>query len=170
MLRHRVGRLSFKEVTDMFKQRIGDPTLFFARIMCIYILLLLKVFISYSVYILLWSVWVISSSALLIREPRWIHSVFLFSSVTTSLSPTCCVRVLWKCWSFSHVWLFATPWTAARQAPLSMEFSRQEYWSGLPFPSPGDLLNLPKPGSPALQVDSLPSEPPGKPVKMCRLV
>ena len=70
MLRHRVGRLSFKEVTDMFKQRIGDPTLFFARIMCIYILLLLKVFISYSVYILLWSVWVISSSALLIREPR----------------------------------------------------------------------------------------------------
>ena len=40
-----------------------------------------------------------------------------------------------------HVWLFATPWTVARQAPLSMEFSRQEYWSGLPFPSPGDLPN-----------------------------
>ena len=44
---------------------------------------------------------------------------------------------------FSHVRLFPTPWTAARQAPLSMEFSRQEYWSRLPFPSPGDL---PKPG------------------------
>ena len=57
----------------------------------------------------------------------------------------------------------ATPWTAARQAPLSMEFSRQEYWSGLPCPSSGDL---PKPGiepgSPTLQADSLPSEPPGK--------
>ena len=49
-------------------------------------------------------------------------------------------------------------------APLSMEFSRQEYWSGLPFPSPGDLSNPGiKPGSPALQADSLLSEPPGKP-------
>ena len=57
-----------------------------------------------------------------------------------------------------------TLWTAARQAPLSMGFSRQEYWSGLPCPPPGDL---PSPGiepmSPALLVDSLPSEPPGKP-------
>ena len=59
---------------------------------------------------------------------------------------------------------FVTPWTVARQAPLSMGFSRQEYWSGLPFPSPGDLPNPGiEPGSPALQVDSLPSEPPGKP-------
>ena len=57
-----------------------------------------------------------------------------------------------------------TPGTAARQAPLSMEFSRQEYWSGLPFPSPGDLPHPGiKPGSPALPVDSLLSEPPGKP-------
>ena len=54
-----------------------------------------------------------------------------------------------------------TPWTVASQASLSMEFSRQEYWSGLPFPSPGDLPDLGiKPGSPALQADSLPSEPP----------
>ena len=63
----------------------------------------------------------------------------------------------------SHVWLFATQWTVAYKAPLSMEFSRQEYWSGLPFPSPGDL---PHPGieprSPALQADTLPPEPPGK--------
>ena len=52
-----------------------------------------------------------------------------------------------------------TPWTVAHQAPLSMGFSRQEYWSGLPFPSPGDLLNLGiKPWSPALQADSLPTE------------
>ena len=53
-----------------------------------------------------------------------------------------------------------TPWTAAHQAPLFMELSKQEYWSGLPFPSPGDLPNSGiEPGSPALQADSLPSEP-----------
>ena len=66
--------------------------------------------------------------------------------------------------SLSRVRLFATPWTVARQASLCMEFSRQEYWSGLPFPSPGDLPNPgAEPGSPALQTDSSPSEPPGKP-------
>ena len=65
----------------------------------------------------------------------------------------------------SHVQLFATPWTVAYQAPLSMEFSRQEYWSGLPFPSPRDLLNPGiEPRSPALQADSLPSEP-ASPIK-----
>ena len=54
----------------------------------------------------------------------------------------------------------ATPWTVAYQAPQSMEFSRQEHWNGLPFPSPGDLPN-PRldPGSPALQADALLSEP-----------
>ena len=56
--------------------------------------------------------------------------------------------------------LFATPWTVTYQAPPTMGFSRQEYWSGLPFPSPGDF---PNPGiesrSPALQADALPSEP-----------
>ena len=58
--------------------------------------------------------------------------------------------------------LFVTPWTVTRQTPLSMRFPRQDYWSGLPFPSPGDLLNLGmEPGSPALQEDSLPTEPPG---------
>ena len=66
--------------------------------------------------------------------------------------------------SLSRVRLFMTPWTVAHQAPPSMGFSRQEYWSGLSFPSPGDLLNPGiKPGSPALQAESLPSEPPGKP-------
>ena len=54
---------------------------------------------------------------------------------------------------------FATPWTVACQAPLSMGFSRQEYWSGLPFPSPGDLPNPGiEPRSPALQADALSSE------------
>ena len=55
---------------------------------------------------------------------------------------------------------FATPWTIACKAPLSIGFSRQEYWSGLPFPSPGDLpdpgIKLVSPAAPALQVDSLP--------------
>ena len=61
-----------------------------------------------------------------------------------------------------------TPWTVAHQAPQSMGFSRQEYWSGLPFPSPGDLPNPGiKPRSPALQVNALTSEPPGKPLHIC---
>ena len=56
-----------------------------------------------------------------------------------------------------HVQLSVTPWTVARQAPLSIEFSRQDYWSGLPFPSPGDLPDPGiEPGSPALQAASLP--------------
>ena len=59
----------------------------------------------------------------------------------------------------------ATPWTAARQPPPSMGFSRQEYWSVLPFPPPPDLPDPGiKPRSSALQVDSLPDEPPGKPL------
>ena len=62
--------------------------------------------------------------------------------------------------SLSRVQLFATPWTVAYQAPPSMGFSRQEYWSGLPFPSPGDLPNPGiELGSPTLQADALPSEP-----------
>ena len=62
--------------------------------------------------------------------------------------------------SLRHVRLFVTPWTVAHQAPPSMEFSRQEYWSGLPFPSPGDLPNPGiEPRSPTLQADALPSEP-----------
>ena len=66
--------------------------------------------------------------------------------------------------SLSRVRLFATPWTVPYQAPPSMGFSRQEYWSGLPFPSPGDLPDPGiEPGSPAFQADALTSEPPGKP-------
>ena len=61
--------------------------------------------------------------------------------------------------SLNSVGLFAILWTVAYQAPLSMGFSRQEYWSGLPFPSPGDLPDPGiEPGSPALQADALPSE------------
>ena len=71
-------------------------------------------------------------------------------------------KVKVKVKSLSHVRLFATPWTVAYQAPPSMGFSRQEYWSGLPFPSPGDLPNtVIDPGSPTFQADAFPSEPPG---------
>ena len=64
----------------------------------------------------------------------------------------------------SCIQIFATLWTVARQAPLSIEFFRKEYWSGLPFLPPGDLPKLGiEPTSPTLQVDSLPSEPSGKP-------
>ena len=66
--------------------------------------------------------------------------------------------------SLSHVWLFLTPQTVAHQDRLFMEFSRQEYWSKVPFFPPGDLPNpRTEPESPALQADSLPSELPGKP-------
>ena len=67
-----------------------------------------------------------------------------------------------RCKLLSCVQLFATPWTIQ-----SMEFSRPEYWSGWPIPSPVDLPNPGiEPGSPALQADSLPAEPPGKPRNM----
>ena len=73
---------------------------------------------------------------------------------------------------FSHVQLFVTLWTVTYHVPLSLGFSRQEYWNGLPCP-PGDLPNpVIKPMSlvsPALQADSLPTEPPEKPIKSERL-
>ena len=67
--------------------------------------------------------------------------------------------------------LFGTPWTVALQAPLSMGFARQDCWSGLPFPSPGDFPDPRiEPGCPALQADSLQSGPPGKPTIIIRLL
>ena len=74
-------------------------------------------------------------------------------------SPKCSLKVKVK--PLSRV--FATQWTVVHQAPPFLGFSRQKYWSGLPFPSPGDLPDPGiKPRSPALQADALPSEPPGK--------
>ena len=98
---------------------------------------------------------------------RWIRDNSAFHSVSDSqlafpdfLRPP--VTQVWK--SLSRFWLFVTPWTVACQAPLSLEFSRQKYWSGLPFPSAGHLPNPGiEPRYPTLQEDSLPSEPPGKP-------
>ena len=71
---------------------------------------------------------------------------------------------------YCHVPLFVMPRTVVHQTPLSVGFSWQEYWSGLPVPSPGDLSDPGiKPRSPTLQADSLLPEPPGKPhVRLCR--
>ena len=86
-------------------------------------------------------------------------SFFCFSSLIFRTPPK---EVKVK--SLSRLCLFVTPWIVAYQASPSMGFFRQEYWSGLPFPSPGNLPDPRiEPGSPALQADTLLSEPPGKP-------
>ena len=84
--------------------------------------------------------------------------------LTTKCPPCYSSPVKWnKVKSLSCVWPFVTPWTVTYQPPPSMGFSRQEYWSELPFPSPGDLPELGiKPPSPKLQRDTLLSEPSGK--------
>ena len=74
----------------------------------------------------------------------WLSSIppFLVSFYSNSLMCVCvCVCVCVHAHVCTCVWLFANSWTIVRQAPLSMAFSRRRYWSGLPFPSPGDLLN-----------------------------
>ena len=82
---------------------------------------------------------------------------FSLRAVTDLPITIVCVCVC-VCEWLSRVRYFATPWTVTCQAPLSMKFSRQEYWSGLPLPSPGDLPDPEiEPGSPALQADALPS-------------
>ena len=80
-------------------------------------------------------------------------------------SPPAVILVKVKVRSPSRVWLSVTPWTVAYQALPSTGFSRQESWSGLPFPSPGDLSNPGiEPRSPALWAGTLLSKPPGKPM------
>ena len=90
----------------------------------------------------------------------------IFKTLGIQLSIFLSVAVKVKVKSLSRIRLFATPWTIAYQAPLSMEFSREEYWSGLPFPSTGDL---PDPGiepvSPAQAGRSFTTEPPGGPME-----
>ena len=92
------------------------------------------------------------------------------------ISPLLALRLLLLCvcvraQSLSHVWLFVIPGPVACQAPLSMVFSRQEYWSGLPFLSPGDLpwsgIKTVSPESPALAGQFFTTEPPGKPLFSC---
>ena len=93
----------------------------------------------------------------------WISIDYMYLLYLTSIDYI--YRLLCSIWvkSLSRVQLFATPWIVAYQPALSIGFSRQEYWSGLPFPSPGDLPEPGiEPGSPTLQADVLPSEPPRK--------
>ena len=112
----------------------------------------------------LWEVWACQQTThLLCLPPSWKahlqdrpgEKCLKLSGSSAHLGVCVCVLS-----HFSYVWFSGAPWTIAHQTPLSMAFSRQEYWSGLPFPSPGDL---PDPGieptSPALQADSLLSEP-----------
>ena len=87
-----------------------------------------------------------------------VYVLFIYTYIYTHIYIYLCVYQ-----SLSHIQLFVTPWAIIHQTPLSMEFSKKEYWSGLPFPSPGDHPNSGiEPGSPALQADSLHSELPGK--------
>ena len=112
--------------------------------------------------------WAVFSCGRWISEMNAKLSLFGMLNYLKTLSSDWRWTLGWKKWkvkSLSHVQLFATPWTVVYQAPLSMGFSRQEYWSGLPFPSPGDLPNPGiELGSPTLQAHALPSEPPGKPL------
>ena len=96
-----------------------------------------------------------------LRDPQtlglgsYLKSSDFFRIISLFLCTTHKVKLL------SRVWLFVTPWTIACQVASSMGFSKQEYWSGLPFPFPGDLTDPGiEPGATALQADSLPSEPP----------
>ena len=87
---------------------------------------------------------------------EYVKSVYCHHAYLSSMQSVCVPNC------FSHVQFFASLWTVAHQAPLSMGFSREEYWSGLPCPLPGDLPNPGvEPMSPILQAGSLPSEPPG---------
>ena len=121
---------------------------------------------SLAFSVIQWMLTIWSLILLLFLNPAWRSGSSWF---------TYCWNLAWRILSItlltcewvkllSHVQLFETWWTVAYQAPLSMGFSRQEYWSGLPFPFPG---GLPDPGieprSPALEADILTSEPSGKP-------
>ena len=129
---------------------------------------------SYTQYVPTWTDLLLKR---ILRLLSWEFSIcksltqlFLYSNNPSEPSinqPTVCTSALQtvcRAYCLCHLQLFATPWTATRQAPLSMGFSRPEYWSGLPCPPPGDLPNPGiEPRSPALQADSLQSEPLGKP-------
>ena len=126
----------------------------------------------------MWRKWMLHVGfRILLPKYSWLRSYYWTSDSKIILTTALLIllSLYWLVWkwkkvkSLSRVWLFVTLWTVAYQAHQSMGFSRQEYWSGLSFPSPRDL---PEPaikwGSPALQTDALPSEPPGKSLKNVR--
>ena len=94
----------------------------------------------------------------------WKNAFFILKNIFFMRNKNCefapkHIYLKYECAMLSHVQLFAAPWTVACQVPLLIGFSRQEYWSGLPYTLPGDLPNPGiKPRSPTLQVDSLLSE------------
>ena len=104
-----------------------------------------------------------SIQKLLARKQQCGRVSHLFSNLNYSHQV---VLLLCACVALSHVLLFATPWTVACQDPLSMGFSRQEYWSGLPFPPPGSLpdpgIKSAYPAPPALASKFFTTEPPGR--------
>ena len=102
----------------------------------------------------------------LVGYSPWLHRELEMTEQLTLTFHFVCVCVCVCVCEHAHncAWLSAILWTISHQAPLSMGFSRQEYWSVLPFPSPEDLLDPEiEPGSPTLQADSLLPDPPGKP-------
>ena len=100
-----------------------------------------------------------------LSTPRKIHLLPLGMSLPApNLVDSILIGEMCVCSVPQMCWLFAAPWTAAHQAPPSTEFSRPEYWSRYPFPSPGDIPNPEtEPRFPTLQVNSLPAEPQEKP-------
>ena len=123
----------------------------------------------YLIYILL-HIWILVSKILIVDDTLQIkhqHDGILLLCCTHTIFTIMSTYVRVCVHTFSHVQLFVTPWTRARQAPLVQEFSRQEQWNRLPYPPPGDL---PNPGikpvssvSPALAGRFFTTEPPGKP-------
>ena len=109
-----------------------------------------------------------SPSALHLVLCLWVCSTVSWVIVYGNLNRICVLLLCENCivcQLLGHVWLFVTPWTGTPQAPLSMGFPRQEYWSGLPFPSPEDLPNPEiEPKFPALAGRFFTAEPPGKPI------
>ena len=109
--------------------------------------------------------WAGRSQSIAHKKPWWIQTIWFHHDSRRAVFLSWHSHYLTYSESLSRVWLSAIVWTVAHQAPRSIVFSRQEYWSGLPCPSPGDL---PDPGiepvSPALQVNSLPTQAPRKPI------
>ena len=117
-----------------------------------------------GIYVYLWLIHVEVRQKLLCFKLTILLSIFLHNNVNPRRVNILPILSLCSTVFHLHVWLLVTPWTVAHQAPLSMGFSRQEYWRGLPCPPPVDLPDAgTEPMSPTLQADSLPSEPSGKP-------
>ena len=171
LLQHHTSKASILQPSAFFMVQFSHPytttgktiTLTRGTFVCKVMSLLFNILFSFVIAFLLRSKhllisWLQSPSAVIL-EPKNIKSVTVFI-----VSPSICHEMMGsEVKSLSRVRLFPIPWTVAYQAPPSLGFSWQEYWSGLPFPSPGDLPNPEiEPGSPVLQADALPYEPPGK--------